>query len=222
MCCDIDGFNSYHAVRINNRVGGGVSVYVRSSLQSNILPDFTLVEENGEIGAVEVIPDKGNPKCTVLGIYRPPDVSLLSSFTDRQEALLLNFRESSVTVCGDFNVDLLSEYSNQNFFNVFQSLNFVPIINIATRIKDSSATCLDQIWHNKLNISHSGAIVSDITDHYPVFVAINIVKNNDVISTIFRDHSKSNIDKLILDVNLMSDKYFTEIIVDVTVEEKCS
>ena len=63
--------------------------------------------------------------------------------------------------------------------------------------------------------------MSDITDHYPVFVAINIVKNNDVISTIFRDHSKSNIDKLILDVNLMSDKYFAEI-VDVTVEEKCS
>ena len=63
--------------------------------------------------------------------------------------------------------------------------------------------------------------MSDITDHYPVFVAINIVKNN-VISTIFRDHSKSNIDKLlILDVNLMSGKYFAEI-VDVTVEEKCS
>ena len=38
--------------------------------KSNILPDFTLVEENGEICAVEVIPDKGNPnsKCTVLGI----------------------------------------------------------------------------------------------------------------------------------------------------------
>ena len=62
--------------------------------------------------------------------------------------------------------------------------------------------------------------MSDITDHYPVFVAINIAKNNDVISTIFRDHPKSNIDKLILDVNLMSDKYFTEFM-DVTVEEKC-
>ena len=69
LCYDIDWFGSYYAVRII-RVGGGVSVYVRSTLQSNILPDFTLVEENGEICAVEVIPDKGNrnSKCTVLGI----------------------------------------------------------------------------------------------------------------------------------------------------------
>ena len=80
LCCDIDGLESYHVVRIN-RVGGGVSVYVRSSLQSNILPDFTLVEENGEICAVEVIPDKGNPnsKCIVLGIYSLPDDSLFNS-----------------------------------------------------------------------------------------------------------------------------------------------
>ena len=125
MCCDIDGFESYHAVRIN-RVGGGVTVYVRSTLQRNILPDFTLVEENGEICAVQVIPDKGKPnsKCTVLGIYRPPDASLLSSFTDRMEALLLNFRESLVIVCGDFNVDLNQyiQIFKPKFFSMFSIL----------------------------------------------------------------------------------------------------
>ena len=37
--------------------------------------------------------------------------------------------------------------------------------------------------------------MSDITDHYPVVIAVNIAKNNYLISTIFSDHSKSNIDK---------------------------
>ena len=50
--------------------------------------------------------------------------------------------------------------------NMLYSINFLPVVNITTRITENSATCIDQIWHSKLNVANSGAIVSDISDQY--------------------------------------------------------
>ena len=47
------------------------------------------------------------------------------------------------------------------------SFNFFPLITLATRVTVNAAKCLDHMWYNKLNVSSAGAIVSDITDHYP-------------------------------------------------------
>ena len=101
---------------------------------------------------------------------------ILPSFTERLENMLLGIRDVSVTLCGDFNVDLLTENENSNFFNMLYSVNFLPVVNIATRITENSATCIDQIWHNKFNVAKSGAIVSDISDHYPVFALLIFLK----------------------------------------------
>ena len=146
LCGEIDGFTGFHAVR-SDRIGGGVSVYVRFSLQSIFLADYSQAADYGEICAVEILPDKNSKsnKCIIFGIYRPPHCALLPSFTERLENMLLGIGDVSVTLCGDFNVDLLTENENSNFFNMLYSVNFLPVVNIATRITENSATCIDQI-----------------------------------------------------------------------------
>ena len=146
---------------------------------------------------------------------------ILPSFTERLENMLLGIRDVSVTLCGDFNVDLLTENENSNFFNMLYSVNFLPVVNIATRITENSATCIDQIWHNKFNVAKSGAIVSDISDHYPVFATFNIFKDNDLVTKTFRDHSHANLRKLCSAVELIANRYVGECI-NMDVDSKCN
>ena len=92
---------------------------MRSSLQSIFLADYSPAADDGEIYAVEMLPDKNSKsnKCIIFDIYRPPHCALLPSFTDRLENMFLDIRDVSVTLCGDFNVDLLTE--NDNYYNFF-------------------------------------------------------------------------------------------------------
>ena len=53
LCVEIDRFTGFHTVR-SDRIGGGVSVYVRSSLQSIFLADYSQAADDGEICAVEI------------------------------------------------------------------------------------------------------------------------------------------------------------------------
>ena len=66
------------------------------------------------------------------------------------------------------------------------------------------------IWYDGLNASFSGAIVSDVSDHYSVFVVLNIVNNNGTFTHQFRDHSKNNVDLFIGDVDGLRDSYFAQ------------
>ena len=87
---------------------------------------------------------------------------------------------------------------------------FYPVISISTRVTDATAKCIDHIWYDGLNASFSGAIVSDVFDHYFVFVVLNIVNNNGTFTHQFRDHSKNNVDLFIGDVDGLRDSYFAQ------------
>ena len=73
---------------------------------------------------------------------------------------------------GDYNINLLM-YSQQyvnDFLNVLYASSFLPLIGKPTRITETSATLIDNIFTNNLssNIS-SGIFYTDVTDHLPVF-----------------------------------------------------
>ena len=54
---------------------------------------------------------------------------------------------------GEFNIDTLGlSFSNQvnQFLDEIKSLHFMPLINIPTRITESSATCIDHVYINQL------------------------------------------------------------------------
>jgi len=78
-----------------------------------------------------------------------------------------------VYVLGDFNIDLLKFETckkNHDFLTTLQSYYFSPCIDKPTRVYGNSATLIDNIFTNCAeNISISGNIVSDISDHYTQF-----------------------------------------------------
>ena len=90
--------------------------------------------------------------------------------------VLGNISRRAVAVVGDLNVDLLNEDDSTDMCNVMFSHSFFPLVNIATRVTENTATCLDHIWYNRSNIIASGAFIADISDHYPIFTALNIYK----------------------------------------------
>ena len=76
---------------------------------------------------------------------------------------------------GDFNVDLMkcnSQNTSQEFVETLMSASFLPLISKPTPVANQSATLIDNC--NILPLPESGIILSDISDHYPIFAQISI------------------------------------------------
>ena len=78
-------------------------------------------------------------------------------------------------IFGDFNCDLAKSVENthvRDFTEVMLDHNFCSLINRPTRITDTGATVLDQIWTNSYS-DHikSGVILHFISDHLPLVMS---------------------------------------------------
>ena len=91
---------------------------------------------------------------------------------------------------GDYNINMLT-YSKQyvnELLNILYVSSFLPLIDKPTRITETSATRIDNIFTNNLssNISSGIYFYTDVTDHLPVYQItanqnINHNTNNDNI-----------------------------------------
>ena len=74
---------------------------------------------------------------------------------------------------GDFNINLLHAVTScyaQDFLLSLQNFSFIPTIDKPTRVYNNSATLIDNILTNKVDVEiTSGNIISDISDHYSQF-----------------------------------------------------
>ena len=71
---------------------------------------------------------------------------------------------------GDFNINLLRACYARDFLLSLQSFSFIPTIDKPTRVYNNSATLIDNILTNKVDVEiTSGNIISDISDHYSQF-----------------------------------------------------
>lgn len=193
---DIDGFIGYHITRDDSR-GGGVSIYVRSSLASRINSNASITTEYLECCSIQLKSSK-SPNCPALyivGIYRPPNGSVALFNDCLTELLLENSRgKKRMIICGDINLDILQPNSDCNdVMSSFESYNFLPYITIPTRVTATSSTCLDQLWYNGFNVKQSGCFINDITDHYTQFLILQSSIDKRSCNVSFRDHSERNI-----------------------------
>ena len=119
-----------------------------------------------------------NIKSVIVGIvYRPPAASS-QLFSDRLVHFIECVRreyDCDFIMCRDSNHDFLSYDDNndtQMFMNSMAALALVPLISKPTRVTDNSATLIDNIFLlNPLNFK-AGTIVSDVSDHFPIFLII--------------------------------------------------
>ena len=76
---------------------------------------------------------------------------------------------------GDYNINILNYDSHSatvEFVDMLHSSAFLPLINYPTRITQNSATVIDNIFTDNIGepeCGHNGILVTDITDHFPIF-----------------------------------------------------
>lgn len=172
----IMGYSHEYNIRMT-RKGGGVSLYIKNHISYKKRPDLDAICNSIETLFIEI----GKNECNynrniVVGcIYRPPD-SNLEQFLDNITHLFdtLNKENKVVYLIGDFNINLLNTNNHKitaDFVELMFSYFYMPLINKPTRIKNDSATLIDNILCNDVMYmeSNNGILCTDISDHFPVF-----------------------------------------------------
>lgn len=178
-CSDIllNGYDVIYRNR-NNKKGGGVAIYVNVSIEFKVIQTMSMVIDD-VLECITVELRIGNMKNIIVScIYRAPGTNI-DMFTDQLESMIKTVRNTNKTIfiCGDFNIDLLKYNTNNgttHFVDMLFSLGIYPLIDKPSRITDHSATLIDNIFTNELNNSiTSGLLITDISDHLPVFCVCN-------------------------------------------------
>ena len=156
--------------------GGGVSIYVNNCFKCKILHNMSwCINDIMECVSVEL--GVNNSKNYIIScVYRKPGSSI-EEFCNGISNSINCVKTNSKTffLCGDFNIDLLkysSNVSTKHFVDVMYSMGFSPLILRPSRITADTATLIDNIFVNDINMCQNvlnGLLISDITDHLPVF-----------------------------------------------------
>ena len=111
-------------------------------------------------------------KTLLLVSYTDPPNANPNSFLAAIQDILHNARlhNKDSFIMGDCNINLLnciiSSSLSQEFLNTFLSGSFLPLISRPTRLTETSATLIDNIFSNIHPPPQTGIIISDISDHF--------------------------------------------------------
>ena len=153
----LQGYNLEICTRVKKK-GGGVCMYVDGKMPYNMRNDLNELNNPKDTESLFIEIEKQKSKNIVIGvIYRPPDQNmkefnkfidtLLSKIADQEKKLLYNM--------GDFNINLLNNdvhESNGEFVDILSSHSLYASIVKPTRITSKSATLIDNIFTNNLQI----------------------------------------------------------------------
>lgn len=171
---NMDGYVLYNKNR-TSRPGGGVCLYVNIQQSVTVLDDLLL--EDGLSDSLFIEIHNENMKSIIVGIvYQPPDSDLNCFLTKLDEILSsINYMNKHCFILGDFNINLAKDDSAKNdFLNCLYSSNFFPTISSYTRVTETTKSTIDNIITN-INVHFdSGVIISDITDHFPIVLFIDL------------------------------------------------
>ena len=185
----------------NNRTekaGGGVGLYVSQNYEYELRPELNYMSDFIETLFAEII-IPGDKNILVGIIYRPPNTlheEFLNGFNDLlAHPYMIN---KKCFLLGDYNANLLkydTEIFIQNFMDVLLAAGFLPLITKPTRISNTSATLIDNVFTNARCTISSGIILSDLSDHFPIFSHFKLrndpISNRDTVNN-QRDFSENN------------------------------
>ena len=192
----IPGYTGYHTVRQLRR-SGGVSIFMKNSLKSDKIQQFSYANDNIEICTIKV--SNGTSHLILCGVYRPHNGSI-DNFTNELEIILEDrqLRNSNILVGGDLNIDIASNRQGPDvFIDMMRSHHFLQTISHITRpsINNSAPSLLDHIWINNITNYNSATIMSGITDHYTTCISLpfkRTIHSEEKIKISFRDCSITN------------------------------
>ena len=153
-------------------MGGGIGLFVRNGVSYKSRADLTTFEYYCESLFIEI--DKsvfGSGRNMLIGvIYRPPNTDIKLFIDHMKEVLEYVQTENKVLyLVGDYNINLLNETSDTLIDNIFTN---------------KSISCGKSMY---------GILVSDISDHYPIFCVETILTCKSIIVPFpKRDFSEKN------------------------------
>ena len=173
----LDGYQLEVSSQLVHR-GKGTAMYICSSLPYSRRRDLESSNEQYQTVFVEL-----KTSCNKLAIigtaYRSPSFPA-NEFIDFLELTLVKLTDEHkfCSIGGDFNIDILkhkSEDGCSQFVNSLASSGVFPCISLPTRITSHSATLIDNFVCNDPScIESSGVMISDISDHLPIFINIKL------------------------------------------------
>lgn len=165
----------------NKAKAGGVAIYIKQEL-SPVVND-KLAQKYGYSDIFESLwidIKFENLYFTIGGVYRHPNKPIQdfqAAFMDICSNIPNN---KKCFILGDFNIDLLNYGTNQNissYIDDLQSIGFIPLTLLPTRITDTSSTIIDHAYCNFVNQDiltiKSAVITCDIADHLANFLLIS-------------------------------------------------
>ena len=163
---------NYQIIRKDrNRFGGGVSIYVRDSL--NYVNKSTIVCDEIEAVCLEINKPNSKP-FVVISCYRPPSYNPTKFFEYIE--IIINGLESGdreLYILGDLNCNMLSSKNtvpNAQFLSLCELYQLEQLIKNPTRITMQSRTLIDVILTNtSQRIVSSGVLHLGISDHSLVY-----------------------------------------------------
>jgi len=147
---------------------GGVAIFVHDSLGfSNIDIAQHCKEQDIEIFALKL--SFGTLNICVLSLYRAP-FGNFSSFLFKLDTILQSLYTPKLhfIICGDININYLNENENKNQLdNLTLSCNLISIINFPTRVQNTSATVLDNIFIDESQLDNYSVtpVINGMSDH---------------------------------------------------------
>jgi exonuclease III len=153
----------------------GLCIFVNKNLNfKNDIQKF-LHERDIEAGAVKLTVNSLN--ICILSIYRAPSGNF-ALFLDKLETILnlLYKNNTQLIICGDMNINYLDENNKKTLLNsLLASYNLTSTVYFPTRIQNTSATAIDNIFINvsKFDDYIIFPIVNGLSDHDAQLIAIN-------------------------------------------------
>ena len=179
---NLNNYKSYHVLRLSGQRSGGVSIFVRDDLVSNLVTDLCISNSTIECCTVEVrINEK---QYLIVGIYKPHGESIENFCSSLLEILDSNLMRNKICcLLGDFNINILNPgRAIEPFLTMLQSFHYLNLIHKPTRFSSSNldGSIIDHIWINEIGFYSSGIILHDMTDHLPTFFQIEKTKPDSV------------------------------------------
>lgn len=169
---ELAGYDHYPACR--ESAGGGVSMYVRTSLEHRFVEK---VDDLIYSVTVEVLGRGRNGPLTIVGYYRPPSYRNSSRFLAHLDGVLCAYSDRKCLILGDTNFNLLSDrlsgYCNvSNYSSLLQSYGFGLCNDRVTR--PIKGTLLDHVLSNFVEeLPHASVTIEvDFSDHAGVLTVI--------------------------------------------------
>ena len=186
--CGLYGMNNYEFIENHRtgKTGGGVEMFVRDSISFLKRSDLEIFNEYIESIFIEIEKTVFGMEMNVViwVIYRPPNTDI-NTFNDQFATVMENVKQEK-KICylmGDYNINLLNvelHGPTSDFNDIMYSNGFIPLITRPTRVTESTATLINNTFTNRLNSQHGetiqGILLTDISDHYPIFHIDNNIK----------------------------------------------